>query len=256
MSRYMLLLGCLVLAAPVSAPAQVRWSVDAKTSLAWWQVNPNLNHLWATTCPGDSSWRPGEGRSTGWYINPRLKLPKTGYAGVDDTVHVPLFPRTTVYPLCVEAVRGEIVAPDTVHWRGLRGTIAVRSDALITGEMMRDVLMHQVMQTSQFPEVLFALDSVTNTRQDGDTVRTTAIGTLTVRGIVTPTTAQIRAFHDAGGMRVLAKIRLPATALLELTPRIHTLGLGVSTNIWHDLFMGTDLVLRAEGTKPPTQGSD
>lgn len=256
MSRYMLLLGFIVLAAPGAARAQGRWSVDSKSSLAWWQVSPNLNHLWATTCPGDSSWRPGEGRSSGWYINPRLKLPKTGYAAVDDTVHVPLFPRSTVYPLCVEAVRGEITTPDTLHWRGVRGTIAVKGDALITGEMMRDVLMHQVMQTSSFPEIVFTVDSVTSPRQDGDTLRGTAVGTLTVRGIATPTTAQLRVFHDAGGMRVLSKIRMPATALLELTPRIHTLGLGVSTNIWHDLFMGTDIVLRPEGSKPATQGSD
>ncbi|HUL03393.1 MAG TPA: YceI family protein [Gemmatimonadales bacterium] len=256
MSRYSLLLGCLVLAAPAAARAQTRWTVDSKSSLAWWQMSPNLNHLWATTCPGDSSWRPGEGRSTGWYINPRLKLPKTGYAGVDDTIHVPLYPRTTVYPLCVEALRGEIVVPDTVHWRGVHGRVTVLGDALITGEMMRDVLMHQVMQTSSFPEVVFTIDSVTNPRQDGDTLRATAVGSLTVRGIVTPTTAQVRAFHDAGGMRVLAKFRMPATSLLELTPRIHNLGLGVSTNIWHDLFMGTDLVLRPEGSKPATQGSD
>jgi len=252
----MMLLGCLILAAPAAAQAQTRWTVDAKTSLAWWQMSPNLNHLWATTCPGDSSWRPGEGRSTGWYINPRLKLPKTGFAGVDDTVHVPLYPRTTVYPLCVEAIRGEIIVPDTIHWRGVRGTIAVKGDALITGEGMRDNLMHQVMQTSSFPEIVFTVDSVTNAKQDGDTLRATAVGGLTVRGIVTPTTAQIRAFHDAGGMRVLAKFRMPATTLLELTPRIHTLGLGVATNIWHDLFMGTDMVLRPEGSKPATQGSD
>ena len=94
MSRYSLLLGCLMLAGATAAHGQMRWAVDTKSSLAWWQMSPNLNHLWGTTCPGDSSWRPGEGRSSGWYINPKLKLPKYGYAGVDDTVNVPLFPRT------------------------------------------------------------------------------------------------------------------------------------------------------------------
>ena len=170
------------------------------------------------------------------------------------------FVRLVIFFVCFTVftylVRGEIAVPDTVHWRGVRGSIAVKGDALITGEAMRDVLMHQVMQTSSFPEIVFTVDSLTNSRQDRDTLRATAVGSLTVRGIVTPTTAQVRAFHDAGGMRVLAKFRMPATALLELTPRIHGLGLGVSTNIWHDLFMGTDMVLRPEGSKPASQGSD
>src|SRR5882672_8525183 len=62
MTRYTLLIGCLLLTGPAAAHAQMRWVVDSRSSLAWWQVSPNLNHLWATTCPGDSSWRPGEGR--------------------------------------------------------------------------------------------------------------------------------------------------------------------------------------------------
>src|SRR6266853_2667034 len=87
------LAGLGLLTVVAAAHAQVRWTIDPKTSIAWWQMSPNLNHLWATTCPGDPSWRPGEGRSSGWNINPKLKLPRTGYANVDDTVHVPLFPR-------------------------------------------------------------------------------------------------------------------------------------------------------------------
>src|SRR5437870_6293491 len=98
-----------LLAAAGAAPAQTRWTVDPKTSLAWWQVSPHLNHLWATTCPAEPSWRPGEGRSTGWSINPLLKMPATGYANVEDTVHVPLFPRHWVNSVCVEAVGGEVV---------------------------------------------------------------------------------------------------------------------------------------------------
>jgi len=254
MKRYIMLLACLILAYPAGARAQVRWTVDAKSSLAWWQVNPNLNHLWATTCPADSSWRPGEGRSSGWYINPKLKLPHTGFAGVDDTVHVPLYPRARVYPLCVEAVRGEVVAPDTVNWRRMKATVAVRGDAIITGENMRDVLTRQVLQTSQFPEIIFTLDSLTNLRKSGDTLHAIAVGTLNVRGQARPTTAQISAFHDAGGMRVLAKLRVPATDLITMTPRLHTLGLGVNTNIWHDFFMGVDVVLQPSslGAAAPT----
>src|SRR5712691_12537271 len=160
MSRCTLLLGCLLLTVPAATHAQTRWTVDTRTSLAWWQMSPNLGHLWATTCPGDSSWRPGEGRSSGWTISKNLKMPATGDASVDDTVHVPLFPRHQVNPSCVEAVRGEVVAPDTVHWRGTLGTVLVNGEAFVTGERMRDLLMHQVMQTSQFPDVAFTLDSL------------------------------------------------------------------------------------------------
>jgi hypothetical protein len=246
MSRYTALLGCLLLAGPAAAHAQVRWVVDARTSLAWWQMSPNLNHLWATTCPGDSSWRPGEGRSSGWYINPKLKLPRTGYANVDDTVHVPLYPRDRVYPMCVEAIKGEVVSPDTVNWRGTLGSVAVKGDALVTGEAMRDLLMHQVMQTGQFPDIYFSLDSLTDVTKLGDTLHAKAIGVLTFRDLKKPTVAIVRAFPYAGRMRVIGKWRLPAHDLLNMTPKLHYLGLGVNTNIWHDFFMGFDILFRPE----------
>jgi len=240
-----ILLGSLLLlATPAAAPAQTRWTIDAKSSLAWWQVSPHLNHLWATTCPGDSSWRPGEGRSSGWYINPKLKPPKTGYANVDDTVHVPMYPRKIALPVCVEAVAGEVYAPDTVHWRGVHGKVTIVGDALITGEMMRDVLMHQAMQTSQYPNMDFTLDSLTNIVQRGDTLNATAVGTFNFRAAPNPMTASVKAFHDAGGMRVMAKMRVKATALKDWAPKLRYLGLGVNTNIWHDFFMGLDAVFR------------
>src|SRR2546425_10143511 len=142
-----------LLPAAAGAPAQTRWTVDPKESLAWWQVSPNLNPLWATTCPGEPSWRPGEGRSSGWYINPNLKLPRTGYANVEDTVHVPLFPRGTVTPVCVEATRGEVVVADTVHWRGGVGAGGVRGGAVLTGEAGRGGARHQRLHAKQDPEV-------------------------------------------------------------------------------------------------------
>jgi polyisoprenoid-binding protein YceI len=233
------------------AHAQTRWVVDPKTSLAWWQVSPHLNHLWATTCPAEPSWRPGEGRSSGWNINPLLKLPSTGYANVEDTVHVPLFPRHWVNPVCAEAVRGDVVVGDTLHWRGVHGAISVRSDALITGESIRDRLMHELLQTAQFPEIVFTVDSLVGVSKLADTLLGHAVGTLTVLGVPSPTTATVRVFPDAGGMRVLVKWRAPAWILADLTPKIHYYALGLDAMIWKDLFMGADLVLRSE----PTHGS-
>jgi hypothetical protein len=209
-------------------------------------MSPNLGHLWATTCPGDSSWRPGEGRSSGWYINPKLKMPDTGDASVDDTVHVPLFPRVRVYPSCEEVVRGEVVAPDTVHWRGTLGTVSVKGEAFVTGERMRDLLMHQVMQTGQFPDIYFSLDSLTDLHRRGDTLAGKALGMLTFRDAKYPVVATVRSFPNGGGMRVTGKWRFPARDLKTLAPKLHYLGLGVNTNIWHDFFMGFDIVFRPE----------
>jgi hypothetical protein len=230
-----------------TALAQTRLTVDAKMSLAWWQMSPHLNHLWATTCPSDPSWRPGENRSPGWHFSPRLKLPNTGYANVDDTVNVPLYPRDRVHAVCVEAVRGEIFLPDTVTWQGAKGEVFVLSDAIITGEAMRDVMMHQVMQSKQFPEIRFTLDSLAGGSTEQDLFVGQAYGILTVAAHDKPIVATVRAFRDAGGLRVLAKWRFPAYALLdELTPKLRHLGLGASTNLWHDFFMGADVVFRPE----------
>jgi hypothetical protein len=234
-----------LLTAAAATPAQTRWTVDPKTSLAWWQMSPPLNDLWATTCPLDSSWRPGDTRSSGWYINPKLKLPRTGYANDEDTVHVPLFPRGTVTPVCTEAVRGEVVVADTTNWRGVRGAVAVRGDALITGQTMRDALMHHVLETTQFPEMQFTLDSLVGLTKQADTLFGSVVGTLTLRGVPRPTTAVVKVFRDAGGMRVLAKWRVPAMTLLKLTPRLQYVSLA-NTGVWKDFFMGADLVLRPE----------
>ena len=51
--------------ATTHAQKQTRFAIDAKTSLAWWQIDPNYGHLWATTCPDERSWQPGEARSEG-----------------------------------------------------------------------------------------------------------------------------------------------------------------------------------------------
>ncbi|HEX6064982.1 MAG TPA: hypothetical protein VFZ04_12215, partial [Longimicrobiales bacterium] len=45
-----------VVPAAASAQQSYRFAVDGKTSLAWWQIDPNSGHLWATTCPDDLSW--------------------------------------------------------------------------------------------------------------------------------------------------------------------------------------------------------
>jgi len=232
---------------PAVAVAQTRWVVDPRVSLVWWQMSPHLNHLWATTCPEDRSWRPGENRSPGWRISPRLRLPQSGFANTDDTINVPLYPRDEVYSVCSQAVQGEILLPDTVTWRGAHGEVTAIAEALISGEAMRDILMHQVMETNRFPQIHFTLDSVCGLTKEANTLVGSALGTLTVRGVVEPITAAVKVFPDAGGMRVLAKWRITADTLTrKLIPKLRVYGLGGNTNLWHDFFMGADLVFRAE----------
>ena len=230
-----------------SAPAQTRWSVDPKTSLAWWQVNPHLNHLWATTCPQEPSWRPGEGRGTGWIVG-GSKAPKHGYAGVYDTTLVPLYPRLRARAVCSEAVQGQVLVADTATWRGVRGEVIVKAEALITGEDRRDVYARTaVLQVERFPEIRFTIDSVTRISWQADTLHGMAVGVFSVRGVSKPMNAGVQMWREAGGLRVLARFRVTAPALIdEYGFSKLALGLGVTTGIWYHLYMGVDLVLRLE----------
>ena len=231
------------------AGAQTRWTIDAGYSLAWWQVNPHLGHLWATTCPQEPSWRPGEGRGAGWLFGQGLAGgPKHGNAGVNDTTIIPLYPRYEVLAVCTEAVAGEVLVADTAAWRGVRGEVTVRAEALMMGEERRDAYTRQaVLETTRYPEIKFRIDSLVDVTRDPDTLRGTVVGMLTLRDVVKPMTASFRAWPEAGGLRVVARLRIPAPELTEVYGLSKfALGLGVTTRVWYDLFMGVDLLLRRE----------
>ena len=165
------------LAVLANAQAQTRWTVDPKASLAWWQINPHLNHLWATTCPQEPSWQPGDRTAGGW--NQPSSFSKTAFGWVSDTIHVPLYPRYSIRFVCIEAVEGQIVTPDTARWRGVRGQVVVRADALVSGENLRDAYARQtVLQTATYPHIQFTLDSLVDVSRQADTIRGTAMGIL------------------------------------------------------------------------------
>jgi hypothetical protein len=235
---------------PAAAPAQSRWTIDAKSSLAWWQVNPHLNHLWATTCPEEPSWRPGEGRSGGWVIDRAFRPPKQGYAAVSDTTLVPLYPRPRVRSVCTEAMSGQILVTDTASLRGVRGQIVVRADALVGGEDRRDAYARQaILETTRYPEIKFRIDSIIDVTRRGDTIVGTVVGVFTLRDVSKPMTASMRALPTPAGLRVLAKFRIPAEDLVpEYGISKFALGLGVGARVWIDLFMGVDAVVRPEGS--------
>jgi len=236
-----------LLSADAEASAQIHWTVDPKASLAWWQMSPNLNHLWATTCPEDPSWRAGEGRSGGWTLSGGAT--SKGYAAIPDTVNVPLYPRWEARSICTEAVRGEVRVADTGSWRGVRGQIVVRAEALVTGAATRDAFTRQaILQTHRWSDIGFTLDSLTGVTRQADTLRGTAVGVFTLRDVAKPMTADVRAWPEGGGLRVLAKFRVLASALVpEYGLPKFALGLGVGLNIFQDLFMGADLLLRNDG---------
>jgi hypothetical protein len=197
---------CLSVAGTAGAQrAGVKFTIDPKSSIAWWQVNPHLNHLWATTCPEEPSWLPGEGRSagTGWSVDATdIKLPPE--FGEQDTIHIPLFPRYRVRAVCTEAVHGEIVTPDSTTWKGAHGKVAVDAGALITGEKLRDGFARgAVLEADKYPQIILTIDSVINVTKGGrDTVHATAVGTLFLHGVNSPLSVAVVSWHDAGGIRV------------------------------------------------------
>jgi len=234
----------LLAAAPLAAQTgPARWVVDRKTSLAWWQMDPHYEHLWATTCPADPSWQPGEGRDPGQYTDYSWR-PKTSAAGRSDP-RVPLFPRFRVRPLCREAVRGEITAADANALRGVRGSVTLIADSLFTGLEMRDKYARRaVLETGRYPEITFTIDSLVDV-QRGDTTRATAVGTLTVHDNAMAIRAPVLAWQETAGLRVRAQFSIPAASL---TSEFHlsewALSMGVGMRRWKTLHMGIDVILK------------
>jgi hypothetical protein len=242
---------CLLALVATSAQAQVRLVVDSKGSLAWWQIDPNMAHLWGTTCPQEPSWRPGEGRSGGWTTEEasNAKTLAHGFNQNSDTVHVPLYPRRRVRYICTEAIEGEVAIQDTVHWKGVHGNVTVNVKDIVTGEAMRDKYEQDaVLSAAVYPTVKFTIDSVINPSRRGDTTWAQGVGSWTLRGVTKPVDVALKFYPDAGGVtRVHAKFGIPVHALVDdYGVWKRTLGLGVMMGIWKTLFVGVDMVLRPD----------
>lgn len=248
------LIGAVALVAASLVPAlanaqSAKYSIAPRASLAWWQISPHMNHLWATTCPGDPNWQPGDERSSGWKVDEK-KMPPTGHSNKVDTVHVPLYPRPEANEACTPAVRGDITVQDMANWKGVKGMILVRGDQLITGLDMRDNYARKaILQTSAYPDVKFEIDSLTNIRHRGDTVIADAVGTLEIRAVRAPKKVQIQTWTEPLGRRVTAKFMFPGTDLAEVykISRL-SLGLGVGTGLWKFVHLGIDAILVPAGS--------
>ena len=249
--RLALLQPCLVAMAAIfmwqqPAAAQPRtYTIDNTRSLVWWQIDPHIGHLWASSCPADPSWQPGEGHSAGYYINyaTRPEIRTTHEA----EKRIPLFPRRTVRPNCRRAVSGSFQTSATLTTG--TGKISVLPDSIETGADARNIFANKyVYGTSNHPTIDFTVDSLTSVVLTGDTVTAIAVGNFHFRGVVKPTRVQLKGVKDASGMRVRGMFAMPAS---ELESRYNVsstaLGMGVGLKLWNTLFMGFDLIFK-EGT--------
>lgn len=250
------LVACTVLPGHLAGqgPAARRWRVDPRASLAWWQINPHYNHLWATTCPDDPSWQPGEGRSPGYYID-YLTRKATVDAGHLDA-RIPLYPRLRVRSLCRQAVHGVVEVGDPDRWGDVRATIRVLPDSLVTGLDLRDSFARRrVFETHRYPEIRFVLEALRDVRP-GDTLRAVAEGTLELRGVPRAVLANVKAWEEDGALRTQAQFWIPAK---ELTRTFNmsewALGLGVTLGRWQEVHMGVDLILRPADTPATGDGA-
>jgi hypothetical protein len=254
--RRLAFLGVMLVSAlaviPTSSTAQTRFRASSNESLAWWQLNPHLNHLWATTCMEDPAWRPGEGVSLGQagaYVRSLQK--RFGYAALLDTI-VPLYPRRRVRPVCSPGVTAELTVGDTVRWQNVRGKIDIDVNSINTGLRMRDNFLHGLLESERYRNISFRIDSVVSV-QPGDTIKAIAVGVLSVHGSTQPMRIPIKAFREGTGLRVVGQTMQSAMVLTEVWGLSKMkLGLGVGLNLWKEIHMGVDMVLvkAAPGTSP------
>jgi hypothetical protein len=222
---------------------ETRLTIDPLTSLAWWQIDPNFGHLWATTCPDDPSWQAGEGRTPGKRVDFATRK-KTKSSGRSDK-RVPLYPRMEVHRVCRHAVQGGVLSADTVTWRGTRGEVIILPDSLETGLDMRSAYARRaIFETHKYRRIRFVLDSLSAV-QPGDTLIARAHGTLDLHGVHTTISAPLKAWREKEGLRVQTTFSVPADDLTDVYKMSKTaLAMGTALGRWNTVHMGVDFILR------------
>ncbi|HUP90344.1 MAG TPA: YceI family protein [Longimicrobiales bacterium] len=244
MKRLLLLLALVAAFAPLrtAKAQQTNYVIDQKRSLVWWQLDPHFGHLWATTCPYDPSWMPGEGHSAGYNTHvrnkPRIRMTNES-AGI-----FPLFPRDSVRAVCRSAVSGSF-STSGARYAGLKGMVQVTMDSITNGADHRDLFAKKYIYSSaKYPSMSFTVDSLSNVNFVGDTVNAIAVGTFVFRGVEKATRVQLQGVRDPSGLRVRGLWAMPAS---ELTHRFMisktVLSMGVGAKLWDTVFMGFDFVL-------------
>lgn len=248
MNRRLLSFAILALLAPIHSAAaqQTSYVLDRDRSLVWWQLDPNFGHLWATTCPNDPSWQPGEGHSAGYYINYK-KRPKIKLTNVAAGIY-PLFPRDTVRANCRTAVSGSFTTTDAKRFVLMKGNVVIQMDSITNGSDNRDSFAKKYVYSSgKYPTVQFTVDSLTNVAMSGDTINAVAVGTFLFRGVEKPTRVQVQGVKDPSGLRVRGLFAMPARELEDRYSVSKTvLSMGVGAKLWDTLFLGFDLILKQQ----------
>jgi hypothetical protein len=236
----------LCIESPLAAQ-KASYVVVSQLSLAWWQMNPHLNHLWATTCTRDPDWRPGEGAGMSQAQAILKSMQKrVGDANVLDTI-IPLYPRKKVLPICGDAVGGAITVEDAGTLSGAKGTMTVKLDALQTGFHLHDSFMHEILGvTKNSPPAEFRIDSLSGV-QRGDTTRAIAHGTLQLHAAVRSFDVPLKMWQTPEGLRVTGRFSMPALDMVDVYHLSRfKLGLGVGAGIWKFLYMGFDVILKEQ----------
>ena len=226
-----------------------RFAIDNTSSLAWWQMNPNYGHLWASTCPGDPSWSAGEGHTNEFGLGTITK--KTRVSAYMD-YRIPLYPRLAVNPVCRRAISGSVTLNSAGNLSSAHGTIEILTDSLETGSALRNKFQkHSVFQT--YRSVTFTLDSIGDFDQVGDTIKGIAKGSWVLHGVTKPLYFPVVMYKDAtGAIRVVGKTAtFPRILLEEYKMSKVALGAGVGMNLWKELHFGFDLIFKpAAGSGP------
>ena len=231
-----------------AAQAQtVRYSAEPRASLAWWQVHPHFGHLWATTCPGDPTWQPGEGRSPQYYVD-YVRRQDIKEIGESDR-RIPMFPRKRIRYVCKPAVSAVVEVRDTSDLTSLvSAQVSVLADSIFTGLDMRDAYARRkVLETHMYPAIRFAVDSLTDVVR-GDTIKAVAVGTFEAHGVRAPMKSPVKIWREGGGIRVQSHFTFPAadlTNVFDMNPL--ALGMGVRMMEWKEMHMGVDMLLLRGG---------
>ncbi len=246
-ARILIVLPCLLplLAGSAGAQSQIRYEIAPRSSLAWWQIDPNYGHLWSTTCPDDPNWQAGEGRSPTAPVNFKTRKRHVASASADRDRDVPMYPRLEVYDVCRDAVRGGLTTSDTITWRDVRGEVIVLPDSLDTGLGMRTLYARKsIFQTHKFRNIRFVLDSLSNLQRSSDTIYAVVHGMLELHGVQNRITSDVKAWPEAGGLRVQSFYEFPAgdlTGVYKMSKM--ALEMGTALGRWNTVYFGIDAIL-------------
>lgn len=242
-TRFLVSVGAALFISSAAYGQNARYSAEPRASLAWWQVDPHFGHLWATTCPDDPTWQPGEGRSPQYYID-YMRRQDIKESGISDK-RVPLYPRKRIRYVCKPAVAAVAELRDTADLASLvNATVTVLADSLVTGLDMRDIYARRkVLETKQYPAIRFAVDSLTQITR-GDTLNAVAVGSFEVHGVRVAMKSPVQVWREGGGIRVKSKFSIPASHLHDVF-RMNPLALGMGVRMmeWNELHMGVDMLM-------------